>query len=180
MSKFMSLVLRHRPAVIGRSLDRGGWMLIDDLVSGAARAGVGLTHEDVMKIAAEDDKRRYAISEDSLRIKATYGHSIEVDLGLEVREPPEHLFHGTATRFLDSIKQTGIYRKRRRYVHLSADPETAGRVGGRHGRPVILTVKARSMFEAGHSFYHSESGIWLTEKVPPGYLDFAGLEFPKP
>ena len=176
----MSLVLRHQPDVIGRSLDKGGWLPIDDLVSGASRAGVALTYEDVITIVEDDEKRRYALSEDGLKIKATYGHSIEVDLGLKARKPPEHLFHGTATRSLDSIKRIGITRKRRRYVHLSADRMTAAKVGGRHGRPAILTIQASRMFDAGFLFYHSESGIWLTDRVPPEYIDSAGLEFPEP
>ena len=112
-------------------------MSIEDLVSGADRAGVALTREGVIAIAESDGKGRYALSEDGLRVKATYGHSVEVNLGLRARRPPERLFHGTAARFLDSIRQAGITRKRRRYVHLSADRVTAAKVGGRHGRPVI-------------------------------------------
>jgi putative RNA 2'-phosphotransferase len=179
LSKFMSLVLRHDPGVIGHSIDTGGWMSIEDLVFGANRQGVYLTRESVIAIAQEDEKGRYGLSDDGLRIKATYGHSIEVDLGLDALKPPEHLFHGTATRFLNSIKQAGITRKRRRYVHLSADRLTAVKVGGRHGRPVILTVKTGRMFDAGFVFYRSESGIWLTGRVPPEYVDFTALEFPK-
>jgi len=174
----MSLVLRHDPGVVGRSVDSGGWMSVEDLVKGAGRAGVALTHETVLAIVEGDEKGRYALSDDGLKIKATYGHSIDVNLDLEALEPPELLFHGTATRFLDSIKSAGITRKRRRYVHLSADRATATKVGGRHGRPVILTVRARRMFDTGFLFYHSESGIWLTERVPPEYIDFAVLEFP--
>ena len=154
-------------------------MSIEDLVSGADRAGVALTCDAVIAIAEDDEKGRYALSEDGLKIKATYGHSVEVDLGLRARRPPERLFHGTAARFLDSIRQAGITRKRRRYVHLSADRVTAAKVGGRHGRPVILTIQARRMFEAGLLFYHSESGIWLTGRVPAEYIDFVDLEFPE-
>ena len=175
----MSLVLRHDPGVIGRSLDNGGWMSVEDLVKGAGGAGAALTRETVLAIVENDEKGRYALSEDGLKIKATYGHSIDVDLDLEALEPPQVLFHGTATRFLDSIKSAGITRKRRRYVHLSADRATATKVGGRHGRPVILIIRARCMFDAGFLFYHSESGIWLTERVPPEYIDFAALEFPQ-
>jgi putative RNA 2'-phosphotransferase len=179
LSKFMSLILRHQPEVVGCMLDRGGWLSIADLVSGATCAGVAITAEDVMEIAKQDPKRRYALSEDALRIKATYGHSIEIELGLEASRPPERLFHGTATRSLESIKKAGITRKRRRYVHLSADKMTATKVGSRHGRPVILTVRARLMFDAGFLFYRSESGIWLTEQVPSDYIDFTDLDFPK-
>jgi len=179
LSKFMSLVLRHDPGVIGRSLDGGGWMSIENLVAGSAAVGVGLTRETVLAVVENDEKGRYALSEDGLRIKATYGHSIEVDLGLEAIKPPEVLFHGTAVTSLHSIKQAGITRKRRCYVHLSADRATATTVGGRHGRPVILIVRASRMYRAGFRFYHSESGIWLTERVPPEYIDFACLEFPQ-
>lgn len=179
LSKFMSLILRHQPEVIGHSLDRYGWIAIENLVSGAQRAGVALTRETVLAIARDDEKGRYALSDDGLKIKATYGHSVRVDLGLPAGKPPEWLFHGTATRSLDSIKRLGIGRKRRRYVHLSADRITAAKVGGRHGKPVILRVEAGRMFEAGFLFYHSESGIWLTEHVPAEYVDFAALEFPQ-
>jgi putative RNA 2'-phosphotransferase len=179
LSKFMSLVLRHQPGVIGRSLDRGGWMPVEDLVMGARRAGVALTRETVIGIVHDDEKGRYALSEDGLNVKATYGHSVEVDLGLDAVKPPEHLFHGTATRFLDSIKRAGITRKRRRYVHLSSDRVTAAKVGGRHGRPVILEIEAARMFDAGFLFYHSESGIWLTDRVPPEYIVFETLDFPR-
>lgn len=175
----MSLVLRHQPEVIGRSLDGGGWMPVEDLVKGARHEGVALTHEMVIAIVRDDEKGRYALSEDGLSIKATYGHSVEVDLGLEAVKPPERLFHGTATRFLDSIKRAGITRKRRRYVHLSSDRATAAKVGGRHGRPVILEIEARRMADAGFLFYHSESGIWLTDRVPPEYIVFDTLEFPR-
>jgi putative RNA 2'-phosphotransferase len=176
----MSLVLRHQPGVIGCSLDKGGWIPIEDLVSGARRLGIDLTLEAALAVVREDEKRRYALSRDGLKIKATYGHSIEVDLGLKPQEPPRHLYHGTASRFLDSIKRAGVTRKRRRYVHLSADRATAAKVGGRHGRPVILTIQAGRMSQAGFLFYHSESGIWLVDHVPSEYIDLASLEFPRP
>lgn len=174
----MSLVLRHQPEVIGLTLDAGGWASIEEMVLRATRNGVFLTREVVLNIARDDEKGRYAISEDGLRIKATYGHSLDVDLGLEAEEPPDRLFHGTATGSLNSIKHQGIISKRRRYVHLSADQTTAAKVGSRHGRPVVLTVEAGRMYKAGFRFHHSESGIWLTEKVPVDYIDFASLVFP--
>jgi putative RNA 2'-phosphotransferase len=178
LSKFMSLVLRHAPDTVGLTLDECGWVAIDDLVSKARAGGVTLTREIIMTIVTNDAKGRYAVSEDGMRIRATYGHSLDVNLGLDPQEPPEHLFHGTATHALDSIKRDGLTRKRRQYVHLSADRTTAITVGGRHGRPVVITVEAGRMYQAGFEFYHSESGIWLTECVPPVYLDLASLDLP--
>jgi putative RNA 2'-phosphotransferase len=175
LSKFMSLLLRHAPETVGLKLGEGGWVAIDDLVS---KGGAGLTQEIVLTIVEKDEKRRYALSDDRLKIRATYGHSLDVDLGLRSQEPPERLFHGTAAHVLSSIKQDGITRKRRRYVHLSADRPTAAKVGSRHGRPVVITVEAGRMYRAGMKFYHSESGIWLTDWVPPAYLDFDSLDFP--
>ena len=174
----MSLLLRHAPETVGLTLDDAGWVAIEDLVSKARAGGVTLTRDLVLTIVEKDEKRRYALSEDGLKIRATYGHSLEVDLGLRPQGPPERLFHGTATHVLSSIRQDGITRKRRRYVHLSADRLTAVKVGSRHGRPVVITVEAGHMCRAGFEFYHSESGIWLTESVPPAYLDFDSLYFP--
>ena len=119
-----------------------------------------------------DEKRRYAMSEDGVSIRANYGHSVPVDLGLKHMEPPEHLYHGTADRNLDAIKAGGLQSGKRQFVHLSVDAPTAVDVGRRHGRPVVLKVSALMMHGLGHKFYRSESGIWLTEYVPPGYIIF--------
>jgi putative RNA 2'-phosphotransferase len=172
ISKFLSLVLRHDPQVAGLSLDRGGWVDIDRLLAGAAGAGVRLTREMLCGVVEMGEKKRFTISEDGLRIKANYGHSIPVDLALEPSEPPDTLFHGTATHLLESIRQEGIKSKGRYYVHLSTDEPTAASVGSRHGDPVVLRVQARSMHADGFEFFLCESGIWLTRSVPPHYLEF--------
>jgi putative RNA 2'-phosphotransferase len=169
-SKFLSLVLRHNPEMIGLVLDDGGWAGVDQLIAACGRAGRPLTREILEQIVRESDKTRFALSEDGRRIRANYGHSIAVDLGLEPQIPPEHLFHGTATRNLGSITAHGIGPGRRRLVHLSADEPTAISVGRRHGNPIVLRVRARSMHDIGFTFYHSESGIWLTGHVPPEYI----------
>jgi putative RNA 2'-phosphotransferase len=168
VSKRLSFVLRHRPESIGLELAEGGWVAIDDLIAALARHGTQISHEDLQNVVAHNDKRRFTIEEG--RIRASQGHSIDVDLALESRTPPGVLYHGTATRFLDSILRQGLVRGSRHHVHLSADDETARKVGRRHGVPVVLTVASGRMAEAGHGFFLSANGVWLTEQVPPGYL----------
>jgi len=172
LSKFLSYVLRHRPERVGLSLDEGGWARVDELLQAAHQAGVSLSEELLRQVVEQSDKKRFAFSEDGLRIRADYGHSIPVELGLQPVAPPEFLYHGTAKRFVASIRRQGLRRRGRNYVHLSPDEHTAIGVGQRHGKPVILVVQARRMHETGFTFYRSESGIWLTEEVPPGYILF--------
>jgi putative RNA 2'-phosphotransferase len=166
----MSLVLRHEPAKFGVELDSGGWVRVDDLLAAARRAGVPLDDESLRRVVAENDKKRFVLSEDGARIRASQGHSVEVDLGLEPVEPPALLFHGTATRFLDSIRQGGLIAGSRQHVHLSADEATATTVGARHGRPAVLRVDAARMHADAHRFYLSANRVWLTATIPPGYL----------
>ncbi|WP_170775907.1 RNA 2'-phosphotransferase [Ruegeria lacuscaerulensis] len=171
-SKFLARVLRHQPELIGLKLGVGGWVLIDDLLRGMKRAGHRLSWEDLERIVQDNDKRRFTLSDDGKRIRAAQGHSVEVDLLLEPQEPPAELFHGTAKANLDSIWSDGIKAGRRQQVHLSSDPETATRVGQRHGRPVVLKVAADAMYEDGHLFWRADNGVWLTDYVPPQYLGF--------
>jgi putative RNA 2'-phosphotransferase len=175
LSKFLSLVLRHDPKIVGLTLDRGGWVDVDGLIGGAKQAGVSLNLELLRQVVDRGDKKRFTLSEDGRRIKANYGHSISVDLGLEPVMPPEVLFHGTARHLLESIKEEGVVRGGRYYVHLSGDEATAAAVGRRHGEPVVLVIRARLMHEDGYEFFLSESGIWLTRTVPPQYVDFPAL-----
>jgi len=170
VSKFLSLVLRHNPHKAGLVLDDAGWIPVDELLAGSARAGVTFTREELAIVVAENDKKRFAFSPDGARIRASQGHSIEVELEYEPLVPPEVLFHGTADRFLESIRQSGLLKQSRNHVHLSLDRDTAIKVGTRHGRPVVLTVAASKMHEAGHVFYLSANGVWLTEHVPPEFL----------
>lgn len=170
-SKFLSLVLRHRPDLIGLQLDAAGWADIDALIA-LSQAHRPLTRALIESVVATSDKRRFAISEDGLRIRANQGHSVEVDLQLEAVAPPARLYHGTAARFVDDIRREGLSRRSRHHVHLSADIDTAMRVGARHGAPVLLVIRAAEMAAAGHAFLRSANGVWLTDAVPAAFIDF--------
>jgi putative RNA 2'-phosphotransferase len=172
VSKFLSLVLRHKPEEIGLTLDGQGWADVDQLIRLANERGQPLTRSLLDRVVAENDKKRFAFSEDGVRIRASQGHSVGVDLALPPSTPPELLYHGTATRSVDSIRSQGLRAGNRQHVHLSADVATATRVGQRHGRPVVLTVRAGAMHAAGHTFFLSANGVWLTEHVPAEYLEF--------
>jgi putative RNA 2'-phosphotransferase len=171
-SKFISLVLRHKPEAHGLQLDAHGWARIDDLIAAAARAGIPLTRQMIDQVVAENDKQRFAISADGSAIRARQGHSIQVDLGLAPVAPPDLLFHGTADRAIPAIREQGLQRRSRQHVHLSATIETAVSVGARHGRPVVITVQAGRMHADGHHFYQAENGVWLADEVPIAYLIF--------
>ena len=171
-SKFLSLVLRHQPDAIGVALDAQGWANIDELIARSGASKHALTRAMIDDIVATSDKQRFAISADGQFIRANQGHSLKVDLGLVATAPPTVLFHGTASRFLDSIRADGLLASRRQHVHLSASTETAVKVGSRHGRPVVLTVNAGKMADAGHVFFVSDNGVWLTDAVPVVFLDF--------
>lgn len=170
VSKFLSLVLRHRPDIIGLCLDKAGWTKITDLVEKARKVGVNLTSALILQIVTSSDKQRFSISPDGSRIRANQGHSVPLELGLPEMEPPDTLYHGTARRNLAAIRSQGINRGKRNHVHLSADISSAISVGSRHGQPVVLIVLAADMNRAGFRFYRSENGVWLTEHVPPEYL----------
>lgn len=169
-SKFLSLVLRHRPDVIGITLDAEGWVPVEDLLAACAQHGRAISREQLNVVVRTNDKQRFASSADGSRIRANQGHSVPIDLGLVSVEPPELLYHGTVPRFLESIRQEGLTKGNRHHVHLSPDVETATKVGQRRGRPVVLVIEADRMFRDGHTFYQSENGVWLTDAVPPEYI----------
>ena len=171
-SKFLSLVLRHRPETIDLELDPQGWVTIDELLAAARRAGRPISRELLTRVVRENDKRRFAISDDQLRIRASQGHSVDVDLGLDSVEPPGELFHGTVKKFLRSIRQQGLKPRSRQHVHLSPDVETATAVGNRRGEAIILIVASGRMHAEGFAFYLSANGVWLTDHVPSGYIRF--------
>lgn len=175
-SKFLSLVLRHKPETIGLTLDENGWATIADLTAGAAAYGRHLSAEQIREIVATNDKQRFALSEDGRRIRANQGHSIDVDVGLRESEPPAVLFHGTATRFLDSIWARGLLPGSRQHVHLSSEEATAFKVGVRHGRPVVLRVDASAARRGGQKFFLSKNGVWLTSSVAPTFLAKIGTD----
>lgn len=171
-SKFMSLVLRHRPDKIGLALDANGWAKVADLVTCSRNGGLALSVELIREVVETNDKKRFVLSEDGERIRAAQGHSITVDLELTPQEPPELLYHGTPSHAVESIRQQGLLKGKRHHVHLSPDRETAKRVGQRYGRPVILMVQAGTMWQAGIPFFCSENGVWLTDWVAPKYITF--------
>lgn len=170
LSKLMSYGLRHRPDELGLELDPQGWVSVDALLAGLRARGKRVERADVERIVATNDKKRFAFSEDGLRIRASQGHSVEVELGYEPRVPPEVLFHGTATRFLDSILAEGLQPRGRHHVHLSAELATARTVGARHGKVVILEVAAGRLHAGGQPFWQSTNGVWLAEHIAPAAL----------
>lgn len=170
-SKFISLILRHKPQEIGLQLDEYGYVNTNDLINGMIRKGYNVTITDVERIVSEDDKQRYSFNSDKSKIKANQGHSIEVNLELQPVKPPMVLYHGTSKKVLNSILSQGITKKSRQYVHLSADIETASKVGTRHGELVLFKVDSKRMYEDGHEFYLSDNGVWLVDFVPSKYFD---------
>lgn len=172
-SKTLARILRHTPEEIGLQLGPGGWVRVDTLLRLMKRAGNRMTRDELQAVAEQSDKRRFTLSEDGRSIRAAHGHSVNVDLGLMPSEPPKTLYHGTASANLDAIWAEGINPGRRQHVHLSAEPETARRVGIRHGKPVVLTVDAAGMYRDRLPLWKADNGIWLAEHVPPSYLGFA-------
>jgi putative RNA 2'-phosphotransferase len=177
-SKFLSLVLRHDPARIGIQLEDAGWTDVAALLAACAAHGVAITRDELVAIVASSDKQRFALSADGARIRANQGHSVEVDLQLAPAAPPAVLFHGTVAAVLPAIRAQGLVRGQRHHVHLSADLETARKVGGRRGKPVVLAIRAGDMAAAGHVFYRSDNGVWLVEHVPPEFLQLHGASTP--
>lgn len=172
-SRFLALVLRHKPSAAGIELDSHGWADVDALIAGVNATGRHkLNRATLEEIVRTDEKGRYAISDDGRRIRAVQGHSVHVDVELKRATPPETLYHGTAGRFLPSIRESGLMRGSRLYVHLSCDANTAAKVGGRHGTPVVLSVDAGQMDRDGFEFFLAENGVWLTSYVPREYLRF--------
>ena len=169
ISKFIALILRHKPEVIGITLDEHGWAKVDELIEGVNKTH-HLTMELLEDIVRLDEKKRYSFNEDKTLIRANQGHSVPVDVGLRQATPPTVLYHGTGEKFVASIDHMGLIPKTRLYVHLSSDYCTAVKVGSRHGKAVVYTVDTVSMVSDGCVFFVSENGVWLTESVPAKYL----------
>ncbi|WP_442922109.1 RNA 2'-phosphotransferase [Microbispora sp. ATCC PTA-5024] len=170
ISKYLAKHLRHQPERIGIELDAHGWVDVGVLLDAAARDGFPFSRGELEEVVERNDKKRYVI--DVGRIRASQGHSVEVDLALPAAEPPPLLYHGTVAAVLPAIREQGLRPMARHHVHLSPDRETATRVGGRRGRPVILEVDAAAMQAAGHAFHVSANGVWLVAHVPPAFLRF--------
>ena len=164
-SKFLSLVLRHKPETIDLKLDENGWADVQELLDKTR-----LDPEELKEIVETNDKKRFTFNDDESKIRASQGHSIDVDLQLEPKDPLPVLYHGTATKNIDSILRDGLKKANRQHVLLSADQETAIKVGQRHGKPIILTINAKLMAQDGYKFFLSKNGVWLTDSVPVDYI----------
>jgi putative RNA 2'-phosphotransferase len=171
-SKFLSLVLRHEPEKIGLKLDASGWVDVEALLAGCRKHGMRIGRAELEEVVATNEKKRFAFSEDGQSIRAQQGHSVEIELDYTPQTPPARLYHGTATRFIESIRLEGLQKRERHHVHLSANMETADVVGRRHGKPVVLIVRAAEMHARGHAFFVSGNGVWLTDHVPSEFLEF--------
>lgn len=170
VSKYLSRHLRHDPDRIGIELDENGWVEVDELLKALERRNFHLTRAELETVVERNDKQRFALRDG--KIRANQGHTVDVDLDLDPVAPPRFLFHGTTAGFLDGIREEGLKAMDRHDVHLSADRETAVKVGSRRGKPVVLTVDAARMAEEGHLFYRTENGVWLTEHVPAWAIEF--------
>ena len=170
ISRFLSLVLRHQPDLIGIQLDENGWTDIDALLERSNRHGISIDKEILNQIVATNSKKRFAVNENLDKIRASQGHSVIIELGYKSQQPPDILFHGTSEGSVRSIFETGIEKRSRQHVHLSNDMETAVLVGRRHGKPYVFKVSAGKMHNDNFEFYLSDNNVWLTEHVPPIYL----------
>ncbi len=169
VSRFISRILRHKPEIIGITLDEHGWANVEDLIAGVNQKYPMDMHL-LQEIVKNDDKQRYSFNEDQTLIRANQGHSIPVDVELEKTVPPLFLWHGTGEKYVPSIEAQGLIPKSRLYVHLSSDEDTAQKVGSRHGKPVVYRVLSQDMHNDGFVFYRSVNGVWLTKRVPLRYL----------
>lgn len=172
ISKFLSLVLRHQPQKIGLTLDNAGWTVVDDLLAKLEDAGRGISPQVLEDVVAENDKQRFQFSEDRTLIRATQGHSIDVDLGYETSVPPDVLCHGTTTTSVAAIRDQGLTKQKRHHVHLHVDQDLAASIGQRRGTPVVLSIDAKRMVTEGFVFYVTPNGVWLTDHVPPEFISF--------
>jgi len=171
ISKFLSYVLRHQPEAVGLTLDKNGWAELTDLIVCAGQQGYLLSTAIIQEVVASSDKKRFTLSEDGLRIRAAQGHSTQqVDIAYKEKTPPAILYHGTADRFIEAIREQGLIPMSRQYVHLSSDEVTAIQVGKRHGKPVVLKIKALDMYEKGFRFYQAENGVWLSNSIPYEFI----------
>src|SRR5579871_1872477 len=170
ISKFLAKHLRHAPDALGLTLQAGGWVSVDDLLAASERIGFAITYDELIECVETNDKRRFSFDDTGDLIRANQGHSVEVDLQLEEKQPPDVLYHGTLERFLASIMAESLKKGKRHHVHLSKDVATARKVGSRRGKPIVLQVDAAKMHDAGFKFYLSVNGVWLTDAVPAAFL----------
>ena len=173
VDRLLSLVLRHKPETLGLTLDQNGWVETSDLLKALKNKGLETSMEELEKIVEDNNKQRFAFSDNKTKIKANQGHSIKVDLTLKEVVPPEALYHGTTYRFLKAIKAEGLSKMKRHHVHLSQDFDTAKTVGERRGEAIILYVDSYQMQLDGYKFYKTANNVWLTDCVPSKYIKFS-------
>ncbi len=169
----MSLILRHRPEVINIEMEPDGWVNTDELIEkiNLKQPTWNLDRDQLDEIVATNNKKRFAFNDSGSKIRASQGHSLNVDLEYSPITPPDYLYHGTASKNVQGIRTNGLMSKTRLHVHLTDDRTTAVQVGGRHGKPVVLTIRSTAMVNAGFEFYKSENGVWLTKHVPPSFIE---------
>ena len=164
-SKFLAYILRHKPEKANLKLDKDGWVLVNDLIS-----NTDISISELEEIVKTDDKKRYSFNIDKTMVKANQGHSTNTVIKFTKKNPPVVLYHGTTSRFWDSIQKRGLDKMNRQYVHLSENEETAYKVGIRHGEPIILKINCFEMVKDGYEFFISDNGVWLIDNVPPKYI----------
>lgn len=170
ISKYLSYHLRHNPGAIALQLAPGGWVSVDELLTAAKKHQFPLSREELTYVVQNNDKKRFSFDETGTLIRANQGHSVDIDLQLEPKMPPDILYHGTGHRSIEMIMTQGLRKMSRHHVHLSSDIETAKTVGKRHGKPVVFAIDSARMHAEGYPFYCSENLVWLVEEVPPDYL----------
>jgi putative RNA 2'-phosphotransferase len=170
ISKFLSLILRHQPEVIGLSLEENGWIEVKKLIEACADYGKSFTFAELKSVVETNDKKRFAFNKDETKIRANQGHSLEVEIEFEKKLPPENLYHGTAEKNVGVIFAEGLKKMSRHHVHLSVDVETARKVGMRYGKPIIFQIDTVGMIDEGFEFFVSANGVWLVDNVPPKFL----------
>ena len=171
MGKYLSLILRHKPELINLKIDEHGWVEVDQLLKGINDSGRYISKEMLDIIVNTNNKKRYQYNDDQTKIRANQGHSIKVDVELQEKVPPDVLYHGTAQKYLDKIKKSGIRKMNRLYVHLSKDIQTAINVGKRHGQPIVLVIDTKKMLRDGYKFYYSYNGVWLCDDIAYSYIE---------
>lgn len=176
ISKFLSLVLRHQPDKIGIQLDDAGWVEIELFLEALRQSGQKISRDLLEYVVRTNDKQRFTIDESGQRIRANQGHSVEVELGYEPADPPSILIHGTPRTAVSAIRESGLQKMKRHHVHLHSDSSVASAVGARRGAPVLLKVKSQEMTKEGFVFYVTANQVWLTEHVPPRFIEFPESE----
>lgn len=173
-SVYLCYLLRHHPEEAGLTMDRHGWVSVEELIQGVNRRGKHrLDREALEAIVARDEKGRYRFNEVHSKIKCCQGHSIPwVEPELTYGPPPAYLYHGTTTAALRAIEASGAIEKMERHaVHLQPTEGKAWPSARRWGlKPVVLQIDAKAMAEEGFAFGMADNQVWCTHRVPTRYI----------